>query len=104
MATQLFKKSCFDISSGGAAFITSKLESKFFQTGDVIENFEIEFEDKKIEAEAKVVQLKKLEKNKSKTIVYGEFLISLEFQKMKPEDKEFLKEMVFRYSEFQNVI
>jgi c-di-GMP-binding flagellar brake protein YcgR len=104
VATQPFKKNCFDISSGGLTFIVSKTEKTFFRLGDEIENVTILIEERLIEVKAEILKIDKIEPNERNTLIYGGWLVGAKLSKISKADKEYIDDYVFKYTEFEEVI
>ena len=104
VATQPFKKNCFDISSGGLTFIISKIEKSFFKLGDKIDELVISIENREIKVKVEILKVNKIEPNARNTLIYGGWLVGTKLIEISKEDKDYIDDFVFKYTEFKDVI
>jgi hypothetical protein len=99
--TQLFKKTCFDIGTGGLSFVISKMEAKYFNIGDRIVGVVIQLGDKKIEVDATIVNVLSIEPDNFNKLVYKGQKICLKFDRVDAIYKETLEMFIFKYYNVQ---
>ncbi len=104
LATQQFKKTCFDVSAGGLSFIISKTEKKFFKEGDLVKNFKLNLDGKDIEIDTQVVNILEVEPNAQNDLHYKGWKICLKYINLKKPTKKIIEEFVFRYIDLDEAI
>jgi c-di-GMP-binding flagellar brake protein YcgR len=95
--TQNFTKPCFDISAGGLSFIISRMESKFFQKDDYINNMTIRFDDEEIEINGHVVNILEIAPDERNNLHYKGWKVCVKYQSIDAESQKRLNDFVFKY-------
>lgn len=95
--TQLFKKNCLDLGTGGLSFVISKMENKYFSVGDRVVGIILQLGDKKIEVEATIVNILPITPDDYNKLFYKGFKICLKFDYVNPIYQEMLEMFVFKY-------
>jgi hypothetical protein len=79
---QQFSKSCFDISSGGFSFYVSKLEKKFFNPGEMLDDLRIKTHHWDIKVEAQLILTKEIEPDEYNGLGYKAWRINCRFKNL----------------------
>ncbi len=103
-ATHNFKKNCFDISSGGASFLISKLETKFFAIEDKIDEVSLKINEKEFKMDAEVVNILEVEPDARNGLHYKNYKICLNYMNLDTEAKRYIDKYVFDYIDFDEAI
>lgn len=93
--SQLFLKSCFDISAGGFSFLVSKLEAKYFKTGDKVSSMQLKIGDRNIPIDANIVLIREIEPDTRNGLNYKVWRICCKFEKIDEIQKKFLEKYIF---------
>lgn len=104
IATQQFKKGCFDISAGGLSFVISKTEKKFFKDGDIIKSIKLNLDNKDIELDSQIINILEVEPNAQNDLHYRGWKVCVKYLNLKKEIKKVIEEFVFRYIELDEAI
>lgn len=102
--TQLFKKPCFDIGTGGISMILSRIEMKYFCVGDRIVGIILEIDDKKIEVEATIVNILPIEPDAYNKLIYKGNKVCLKFENLNPVYREILDLYVFKHFKMESAV
>jgi hypothetical protein len=89
--SQLFKKSCFDVSSGGFSFLVSRIESKFFKINDPIRNIMIQVGDRNALVNAEIALIKEVEPEQLNGLTYKVWRICCRFSQIDNVTKKHLE-------------
>lgn len=92
--SQYFLKSCMDISNGGFSFFVSKMESKFFRTGDPIPAVEIKAGDWSAKLTAEVTTVKEVDPDEYNGLTYKVWRVSCRFQQIDQISKKYLDKFI----------
>lgn len=93
--SQLFLKSCFDISAGGFSFLVSKVEAKYFKTGDKVSSMQLKIGDRNVKVDASVVLIREIEPTTSNGLNYKVWRICCQMDKIDELQKKFLERYIF---------
>jgi hypothetical protein len=93
--SQIFQKSCFDISTGGFSFLVSRMESKFFQINDPIRLLEIKTEGWSIKVNAEIALIKEVEPDEYNGLTYKVWRICCRFSQLDQISKKHLEKYIF---------
>lgn len=104
VATQQFKKVCFDVSAGGLSFIISKPEKKFFKYRDLVKTIRLSLDNEDIMVDAKVVNILEVEPNSQNDLHYKGWKICLSYVALRNPIKKKIEDFVFRYIELDEAI
>lgn len=102
--TQLFKKPCFDIGTGGLSLILSRMEMKYFNPGEKIVGIILQIDDKKIEVEATIVNILPIEPDAYNKLIYKGNKVCLKFENLNPVYKEILDLYVFKHFKMETAV
>lgn len=89
--SQQFKKSCFDVSSGGFSFLVSRMESKFFKINDPIRNIVIQIGDRNSMVNAEIALIKEVEPDQINGLTYKVWRICCRFSQIDHMTKKHLE-------------
>ncbi len=92
-----YKKSLFDISTGGFSFIVPIKEKLSIQKGSVFSNMNIEMSGKKIKVKAECVNSFSVDRYKLDNLPYGGQKVAFRFIAMAPEDQIYINNLVDHY-------
>jgi hypothetical protein len=95
--TQLFKKNCLDLGTGGLSFVISKMENKYFNIGDRVVGIILQLGDKKIEVDASIVNILPITPDDYNKLYYKGLKVCLKFDYVNPIYQEMLEMFVFKY-------
>jgi len=93
--SQLFMKSCFDISAGGFSFLVSRLEGKYFKDGDRVPAIQLKVGERAIPVDASVVLIREIEPDAHNGLNYKVWKVSCKFDKIDDIPKKFLEKYIF---------
>lgn len=93
--TQSFQKSCFDISSGGLAFLISRAESKFFQVDDTITYLTIKVGNWTANVDAQITAIREIEPDEFNNLPYRVLRVSCKFTRIDEISKKHLDKIIF---------
>jgi len=93
--SQHFKKSCFDISTGGFSFLVSRMESKFFQINDPIRTIEIQTEGWATKVNAEIALIKEIEPDEYNGLTYKVWRVCCRFSNLDQISKKHLEKYIF---------
>ncbi len=93
--SQLFLKSCFDISAGGFSFLVSKVEAKYFKTGDKVSSMQLKIGDRNVKVDASVVLIREIEPTTSNGLNYKVWRICCQMDEIDELQKKFLERYIF---------
>ncbi len=93
--SQLFLKSCFDISAGGFSFLVSKLETKYFKVGDKVGSIQLKVGERALPVDASVVLIREIEPDASNGLNYKVWRICCKLEKIDDIQKKFLEKYIF---------
>jgi len=96
------KMQCFDISVSGTSFVVTKVESKSFKKGDIINNFSIKIKGNDISGGkdlivAQVVNIVPFETINDNQMRYSAQKIGLKFEKISARAKKAIDVFIFQY-------
>ena len=92
--TQTFNKACFDLSVGGLSFFVSKMESKFFETGDAIHAINIKTSAWSCVLPAEIVAIREIEPDEFNGLTYKVWRISCRFTEVDKATKQYLDQFI----------
>lgn len=102
---QLFKKDLCDLSSGGAAFYISKADRKFFKESDLLENIELQIDNKEIsDLSLKVISCNEIKPSSTNDLSYSVYKVSAKFESISINSKEAIEEYVFQKIDFNKAV
>lgn len=102
---QHFNKACYDLSAGGLSFIISKLETKYFKTGDKITQVKLKLGEDIIVLDGEIVNIFNIEPNEVNKLNYKGLKICIKYTRIKPEHQKQISDFVFKYIDFSlNVV
>lgn len=93
--SQHFLKDCFDISSDGFSFFVSKLETKFFNPSEVIQNLEIKSDKWSSKACAEILAVKEIEPDEYNRLPYKVWRVSCKFSQIDQVSRKYLEKFIF---------
>lgn len=93
--SQLFLKSCFDISAGGFSFLVSKMEAKYFKEGDKVNSIQLKVGERMLPVDASVVLLREIEPDTSNGLNYKVWRVCCKLEKIDEIQKKFLEKYIF---------
>lgn len=102
--TQLFKKPCFDVGTGGLSIILSRMEMKYFNVGDRVVGIILQIDDKKIEVEGVIVNMLPIEPDAYNKLIYKGNKVCLKFENLNPVYKEILDIYVFKHFRMETAV
>ncbi len=80
--TQVFTKTCFDVSAGGFSFLVSRMESKFFKIHDPIRNIDVKIGDRKAKVNAEIALIKEIEPDQTNGLTYKVWRVCCRFSQI----------------------
>jgi c-di-GMP-binding flagellar brake protein YcgR len=92
---QRFMKDCFDLSSGGFSFLVSKMELKFFQLNESIQNLELKTSDWKTIVSASIRSLLEVEPDEYNSLPYKVWRVNCSFTNIDKNSQKFLERFIF---------
>lgn len=92
--TQTFLKSCFDIGPGGMSFFVSKMEAKFFQEGDQVQNIEIKTSNWSSKVSAEITMIREVEPDEYNGLSYKVWKVCCRFTQIDQVSKKYLDKFV----------
>lgn len=98
---QMFKKSCYDISSGGFSFLITKAESKFFAINDDLLQINLEVEDMNFSVDGRIVNFIPVEPGPENSIIYAGFRVCVQFTELDPVTRDLIEIYVFKHIDFE---
>jgi c-di-GMP-binding flagellar brake protein YcgR len=98
---QSFEKKCFDVSAGGASFVVSKIESRFFAVGDDLYGMELIIDDQSFLINGKIVNIIELKPNERNKLAYRGWKICVKYTEIERRAMKVINEYVFRHSDIQ---
>lgn len=104
VTTQLFKKNCYDISTGGLSFILSKSELKFFKVGDIVGSIIIQLDEKSVELSGSIVNLLNIQPNENNKLFYNGYKVCIKFDKISPIYSEIMSRYIFKYYRLESSV
>ena len=93
--SQHFLKDCFDISSGGFSFFISKMETKFFQTGDSIPLLDMKADNWSTKAAAEITTIREIEPDEYNGFSYKVWRVSCKFSSIDQISRKYLEKYIF---------
>lgn len=93
--TQHFLKDCFDVSTGGFSFFISKMESKFFQINDPINQIEIKAGSWSTKAAAEIATIREVEPDEFNGLSYKVWRVSCRFSQIDQISRKYLEKFIF---------
>lgn len=93
--SQHFLKDCFDISTGGFSFFVSKMESKFFQTDDIISLVDMKIGNWTGKAEAQIAMIREVEPDEYNGFSYKVWRVSCRFTRIDQVSRNYLEKFIF---------
>lgn len=93
--SQLFQKTCFDISTGGFAFLVSKMELKFFKKDDPIINIDLRIKNFKSTVSAQVKTILEIEPDEFNGLPYKVWRVSCSFVGIDDITKKHIEKYIF---------
>lgn len=93
--SQIFLKSCFDISAGGFSFLVSRLESKYFKEKDKISSLKIKIGERNIDVDASVISVLEIEPDIHNRLHYKVWKICCKLDRLDVFQKKFLEKYIF---------
>ena len=104
VSTQTFDKKCFDISAGGLSFIISKIEAKFFETGDYVYGIDLILDRRKTLINAEIVNILDIEPDDRNGLHYKGKKVCLRYVEPTPKQQKVINEFVFKYVQIDEAI
>ncbi len=101
---QQFEKRCYDVSAGGLSFIVSKIESRFFEKGDVVKSIRVVINDQIVSLHGKVVNILDVEPDAHNGLHYKGKKVCLAYGNTSPEVVKQINDFVFKYIELDEAI
>jgi hypothetical protein len=92
---QRFSKDCFDLSSGGFSFLVSKMELKYFQINETIQNIELKASDFTITVSASIRSLLEVEPDEYNNLPYKVWRVNCAFISIDKNSQKFLEKFIF---------
>ncbi len=99
--TQGFKKSCYDLSSGGLSFIINHKETKFFNTGEELSEINIKFDGLEHKVQGKIVNLIPVDPGPQNKLLYAGFRVCIEFNEIDGITKDLIDIFVFKHLDIE---
>ncbi len=93
--SQHFKKTCFDVSTGGISFLVSRMESKFFKINDPIRNIELDFGNYKTRVSAQIALVKEIEPDEFNGLTYKVWRVCCRFSQIDQITQRHLEKFIF---------
>lgn len=101
---QQFVKKCFDISAGGLSFIVSKTESKFFELGDLVCEFELNIGERKTRLNGHIVNILDIEPDESNGFHYKVKKVCIRYIEPTANQQKVINDFVFKYVSIDEAI
>ena len=93
--SQHFLKDCFDISTGGFSFLISKMESKFFQSGDEIKTLELKAGNWSVKVGVEICTILEVEPSDSNNISYKAWRVGCRFTQIDQISRKYVEKYIF---------
>lgn len=93
--SQHFFKDCFDVSTGGFSFFVSKMESKFFNIDDSIEQIEVKIGKWATKVSAEVAFIREMEPDEYNDLTYKVWRVSCRFTQIDQISRKYLEKFIF---------
>lgn len=93
---QQFSKNCFDLSSGGLSFYTSRQESKFFKVGDVDKELELKTSELSLSLTGEVASVIEIEPDEFNGLSYKVWKVSYRFVDIDQISQKNLERFIFK--------
>lgn len=93
---QQFTKNCFDISSGGVSFYTSRQESKFFKIGDMDKEIHLKAGDITLTSDGEVTSVIEVDPDEFNGLSYKVWRVSYRFLNIDQISQKNLERFIFK--------
>lgn len=104
ISTQLFDKKCFDVSAGGLSFIISKIESKFFETGDYLQGINLLLGPRNTVINAEIVNILDIEPDERNGLHYKGKKVCVSYVDPTVNQQKVINDFVFKYVQIDEAI
>lgn len=104
VSRQNFEKKCFDVSAGGLSFIISKIEGKFFETGDYVYGLSLNLDRRNTMINAEIVNILDIEPDDRNGLHYKGKKVCLRYVDPTANQQKVINDFVFKYVEIDEAI